>query len=172
MDESNLSEPQRPAEGGGAPPLQKTAGSGGYDRNDGELTRAVRFAKEESIRLGHRFVGSEQLLVGILRQEKQVAAMILNSLGVSTEKARQVIKNIIGYGRGVNAESDLHLTALFETVLYGAIEEAKRQKSDQVRTQHILLAIVANEQGVALRVLETLNVDLNRLEFLLGEIEA
>ncbi|HEY9733542.1 MAG TPA: Clp protease N-terminal domain-containing protein [Drouetiella sp.] len=145
----------------------------GTDRRNQHLENAIRYAKEESLRLGHKFVGSEQLLIGILRQDKAVAAMVLNSLGVSTDKARREMKNIIGYGAGMGeiAEEDLHSTLLFRRIIETAFEISRRFRSEEVRTEHILLALISNERGVALRILEILNVDLNRLLFLINEVD-
>lgn len=142
-------------------------------RKNVHLEVAIRYAKEESLRLGHKYVGSEQLLIGILRQDKAVAAMVLNSLGVSTDKARREMKNIIGYGTAMGevAEEDLHSTLLFRRIVETAFEISRRFRSDEVRTEHLLLAIIANERGVALRILEILNVDLNRLLFLINEVD-
>lgn len=138
-----------------------------------QLETAIRFAKEESLRLGHKFVGSEQLLVGILRQDRRVAAMVLNSLGVSTDKVRREIKNIVGYGAAMGevTEEDLHSTLLFRRVIEAAMDISRRFRCEDVRTEHLLLAIIASEKGVALRVLETLNVDLRRLLFLINEVD-
>lgn len=138
-----------------------------------ELETALRYAKEESLRLGHKFVGSEELLVGILRQEKSVAAMVLNSLGVSTDKTRRELKNIIGLGgqMGEVREEDLHSTLLLRRIVETAFEISRRFRCDQVRSEHLLLAIISNERGVALRILEILNVDLNRLLFLINEVD-
>ncbi|MBI2810324.1 MAG: hypothetical protein HYX67_05810 [Candidatus Melainabacteria bacterium] len=143
------------------------------NRKNVHLEVAIRFAKEESLRLGHKYVGSEQLLIGILRQDKAVAAMVLNSLGVSTDKARREMKNIIGYGTGMGevAEEDLHSTLLFRRIVETGFEISRRFRCDEVRTEHLLLAIIANERGVALRILEILNVDLNRLLFLINEVD-
>jgi ATP-dependent Clp protease ATP-binding subunit ClpA len=143
------------------------------NRQNVQLENAIRFAKEESLRLGHKFVGSEQLLIGVLRQDKRVAAMVLHSLGVSTDKARREVKNIIGYGAGIGeiTEDHLHSTHLFRKIIETSFEIAHRFKADEVKTEHLLLALISNEKGVALRVLETLNVDLNRLQFLINEVD-
>ncbi len=156
----------------GAAPFRTDANDSTGRRNV-QLETAIRYAKEESLRLGHKFVGSEQLLIGILRQDKAVAAMVLNSLGVSTDKARREMKNIIGYGAAMGeiAEEDLHSTLLFRRIVETAFEISRRFRSDEVRTEHILLGIISNERGVALRILEVLNVDLNRLLFLINEID-
>ena len=142
-------------------------------RRNIQLEVAIRYAKEESLRLGHKYVGSEQLLIGLLRQDKAVAAMVLNSLGVSTDKARREMKNIIGYGAGMGeiTEDDLHSTLLFRLIVETAFEISRRFRCDEVRTEHLLLATIANERGVAVRILDILNVDLNRLLFLINEVD-
>lgn len=170
MEENGYSIQSGGAAGIGSAPLRHSPAE---SKQNLQLETAIRFAKEESLRLGHKFVGSEQLLIGILRQDKAVAAMVLNSLGVSTDKARREMKNIIGYGAGIGeiAEEDLHSTLLFRRIVETAFEIARRFRSDEVRTEHILLGIIANERGVALRILEVLNVDLNRLLFLINEVD-
>lgn len=172
MEESSYSIQTQGAAGLGSSSLRQTSANPDSKKNL-QLETAIRFAKEESLRLGHKFVGSEQLLIGILRQDKAVAAMVLNSLGVSTDKARREMKNIIGYAAGIGeiVEEDLHSTLLFRRIVETAFEIARRFRADEVRTEHILLGVIANERGVALRILEVLNVDLNRLLFLINEVD-
>ncbi len=176
MEENNYSQEKTPLKAVGnwnGAALRSVQSDSDDDKHNVQLERAIRFAKEESLRLGHRFVGSEHLLIGILRQDKRVAAMVLNSLGVSTDKARREVKSIIGYGAGVGEinEEDLHSTHLFRKVVETSFEIARKFRCSDVRTEHLLLALIANEKGVALRVLETLNVDLNRLLFLINEVD-
>ncbi|MEM7773493.1 MAG: Clp protease N-terminal domain-containing protein, partial [Cyanobacteria bacterium P01_A01_bin.37] len=118
----------------------------------------VMSAQQEARRLGHSFVGTEQILLGLLSEGSSGAAQILTDLGMSLNQARQTVESIIGRGGG-RLSTDIPLTPKTKRVLELALETARTSGSSVVHPEHILSAIAQNKTSVAYRVLE--KSDLN-----------
>ena len=117
--------------------------------------RVLTFAKEETQRLNHSFIGTEHLLLGLIREHDGIAAKVLTALGIDLDKARSTIEFIIGRGlRPVSAE--LAFTPRAKRVIELAVDEAHRLDDSSVATEHLLLGLVREGQGVAVGVLESL----------------
>ena len=127
-------------------------------------------AQEESRRLGHNFVGTEQILLGLIGEGAGVATKVLKSMGVNLKDARMEVERIIGRGSGFVAV-EIPFTPRAKRVLEMAIEEARDLGHSYIGTEHILLALLEEEDGVATRVLENLGVDLSKVRSeILGQI--
>ena len=124
--------------------------------------RALQGAEEEARRLQHGYIGTEHLLLGLLRVEDDVTARLLTSLGVELGKVRSAVELIIGRGEQP-ATGTMHLTPRTKKVLALAGEEAQRFGRDAVGTPHLLLGLVREGRGVAAGVLESLGAKLNTL---------
>ena len=124
--------------------------------------RALQGAEEEARRLQHGYIGTEHLLLGLLRVEDDVTARLLTSLGVELGKVRSAVELIIGRGEQP-ATGTMHLTLRTKKVLALAGEEAQRFGRDAVGTPHLLLGLVREGRGVAAGVLESLGAKLNTL---------
>ena len=124
--------------------------------------KVIMLSQEEARRMGHNFVGTEQLFLGVVGQRQGMGAKALKSLGVTLKKARKEVENYIGRGTGFVA-SEIPFTPRAKRVLEMAIQEGKDIGQSYVGTEHILLALLAEEDGVAIRTIEKLGVDRTQL---------
>jgi ATP-dependent Clp protease ATP-binding subunit ClpC len=132
----------------------------------------VMLAQEEARRMSHASVGTEQILLGLLREQSSPAAQILTSLGVHLDEARQVILEIVGQGVGP-VPTDIPFTPKTRQVLEQALQEARQLNHRSVTPEHLLLSLTRVEDGVALHVMRRLNLSpdqiRDRLQGLLKE---
>jgi|TARA_B110000967_G_scaffold141305_1_gene144437 ATP-dependent Clp protease ATP-binding subunit ClpC len=141
-----------------------------FERFTEKAIKVVMLAQEESRRLGHNFVGTEQILLGLIGEGAGVATKVLKSMGVNLKDARMEVERIIGRGSGFVAV-EIPFTPRAKRVLEMAIEEARDLGHSYIGTEHILLALLDEEDGVATRVLENLSVELSRVRSgILGQI--
>jgi ATP-dependent Clp protease ATP-binding subunit ClpC len=124
--------------------------------------KVIMLSQEEARRMGHNFVGTEQLFLGVVGQRQGLGAKALRSLGVTLKKARKEVENYIGRGSGFVA-SEIPFTPRAKRVLEMAVQEGKDIGQNYVGTEHILLALIAEEDGVAIRTIEKLGVDIVQL---------
>ena len=124
--------------------------------------RALQGAEEEAQRLQHGYIGTEHLLLGLLRREDGVTAQLLTGLGVELGKVRSAVELVIGRGEQP-ATGTMHLTPRTKKVLALAAEEAQRLGRDAVDTPHLLLGLVREGRGVAAGVLESLGAKFDTL---------
>ena len=125
--------------------------------------KVIMLSQEEARRMGHNFVGTEQLFLGLIGQRIGLGAKALRSLGVTLKKARKEIENYIGRGTGFVA-SEIPFTPRAKRVLEMAVQEGKDIGQNYVGTEHILLALLSEEDGVAIRTIEKLGVDIAQLK--------
>jgi len=124
--------------------------------------KVIMLSQEEARRMGHNFVGTEQLFLGVVGQRQGLGAKALRSLGVTLKKARKEVENYIGRGTGFVA-SEIPFTPRAKRVLEMAVQEGKDIGQNYVGTEHILLALLGEEDGVAIRTIEKLGVDIAQL---------
>ncbi|PSN11399.1 ATP-dependent Clp protease ATP-binding subunit ClpC, partial [filamentous cyanobacterium CCP5] len=115
-------------------------------------------AQEEARRLRHNFVGTEQLLLGILCEGSSASATVLADLGVNLEDARAEVESIIGRGSG-NAPAEIPFTPKVKQVFEQAFQEARKLDSSYIEPEHLLLSLTQSSESVAYRVLSNLGVD-------------
>ena len=128
--------------------------------------KVIMLSQEEARRMGHNFVGTEQLLLGVIGQRHGIGARALKKLKVTLKKARKEIELYIGRGTGFVA-SEIPFTPRAKRVLEMAVHEGKDLGQNFVGTEHILLALIAESDGVAMRTLDKLNVDIPNLRNLI-----
>jgi ATP-dependent Clp protease ATP-binding subunit ClpC len=128
--------------------------------------KVIMLSQEEARRMGHNFVGTEQLLLGVIGQRHGIGARALKKLKVTLKKARKEIELYIGRGTGFVA-SEIPFTPRAKRVLEMAVHEGKDLGQNFVGTEHILLALIAEADGVAMRTLDKLNVDVHKLRNLI-----
>jgi ATP-dependent Clp protease ATP-binding subunit ClpC len=128
--------------------------------------KVIMLSQEEARRMGHNFVGTEQLLLGVIGQRHGIGARALKKMKVTLKKARKEIELYIGRGTGFVA-SEIPFTPRAKRVLEMAVHEGKDLGQNFVGTEHILLALIAESDGVAMRTLDKLNVDINKLRNLI-----
>jgi ATP-dependent Clp protease ATP-binding subunit ClpC len=129
-----------------------------FERFTDTAIKVIRLAQEEARRLGHNFLGTEQILLGLIGEGSGVAAKVLHSLGVTLKEAREEIEKIIGRGSGFVAV-EIPFTPRSKRVLELSLEESRTLGRDYIGTEHLLLGLIRDGEGVAARVLLNLGVD-------------
>ncbi len=125
------------------------------------VQKVIRYSKEEAMRLGHDYIGTEHLLLGILKEGEGIAVKILKNLSVDLGKLRQRIEEASGPAGGMMTLGNLPLSKRAEKVLKITYLEAKNFKSDIIGTEHLLLSLLKEKEGLAAQVLMSFNVDYN-----------
>ena len=128
--------------------------------------KVIMLSQEEARRMGHNFVGTEQLLLGVIGQRHGIGARALKKLKITLKKARKEVEVYIGRGTGFVA-SEIPFTPRAKRVLEMAVHEGKDLGQNFVGTEHILLALTAESDGIAMRTLDKLNVDIHKLRNLI-----
>jgi len=128
--------------------------------------KVIMLSQEEARRMGHNFVGTEQLLLGVIGQRHGIGARALKKMKVTLKKARREIELYIGRGTGFVA-SEIPFTPRAKRVLEMAVHEGKDLGQNFVGTEHILLALIGESDGVAMRTLDKLKVDISKLRNLI-----
>jgi ATP-dependent Clp protease ATP-binding subunit ClpC len=128
--------------------------------------KVIMLSQEEARRMGHNFVGTEQLLLGVIGQRHGIGARALKKIKITLKKARKEIELYIGRGTGFVA-SEIPFTPRAKRVLEMAVHEGKDLGQNFVGTEHILLALIAESDGVAMRTLDKLNVNIPQLKNLI-----
>ncbi len=133
-----------------------------FERFTEKAIKVIMLAQEEARRLGHNFVGTEQVLLGLIGEGTGVAAKTLKAMGVNLKDARVEVEKIIGRGSGFVAV-EIPFTPRAKRVLELSWDEARQLGHNYIGTEHLLLGLIREGEGVAARVLENLGVDLNKV---------
>ncbi|PPS39994.1 helix-turn-helix transcriptional regulator [Chroococcidiopsis sp. TS-821] len=134
----------------------------GFERFTRKATQVIALAQDESRRLGHQYVGTEQLLLGLLKEGTGTAAQILLAEGLNVENLRTEVEKRIGRGKGTPL--DIPFTPRAKRVLELSVEQSQRLGDQYIGTEHLLLGILRERGGMAVRVLENLGVNPDSLE--------
>ena len=133
-----------------------------FDKFTERARRVLTLAQEEAHRFNHNYIGTEHILLGLVREGDGVAAKVLSNLGVELNKVRSAVEFIIGRGdRTVLGE--IGLTPRAKKVIELAVDEARRLNHTYIGTEHLLLGLVREGEGIAAGVLESLGVNLERV---------
>ncbi|NJM23725.1 MAG: ATP-dependent Clp protease ATP-binding subunit [Richelia sp. SM1_7_0] len=133
-----------------------------FEHFTSEAIKVVMLAQEEARRLGHNFVGTEQILLGLLGEETGVAAKVLTDMGVTLRDARREVEKIIGRGSGF-VPPEIPFTPKVKTLFEQSFKEARSLGHNYIGTEHLLLGLTEAGEGVAAKVLQNLDVDLKQL---------
>tara|TARA_Y100001933_G_C19005805_1_gene566595 strand:- start:1767 stop:4292 length:2526 start_codon:yes stop_codon:yes gene_type:complete len=133
-----------------------------FERFTEKAIKVIMLAQEEARRLGHNFVGTEQILLGLIGEGTGVAAKVLKSLGINLKDSRIEVEKIIGRGSGFVAV-EIPFTPRAKRVLELSLEEARQLGHNYIGTEHLLLGLIREGEGVAARVLENLGIDLSKV---------
>jgi len=133
-----------------------------FERFTEKAIKVVMLAQEEARRLGHNFVGTEQIMLGLIGEGTGIAAKVLKSMGISLKEARVEVEKIIGRGSGFVAV-EIPFTPRAKRVLELALEEARQLGHNYIGTEHLLLGLLREGEGVAARVLENLDADPSKI---------
>ncbi|KAF5757998.1 putative ClpA/B family, UVR domain, AAA+ ATPase domain, Clp ATPase, Clp domain superfamily [Helianthus annuus] len=129
-----------------------------FERFTEKAIKVIMLAQEEARRLGHNFVGTEQILLGLIGEGTGIAAKVLKSLGINLKDARVEVEKIIGRGSGFVAV-EIPFTPRAKRVLELSLEEARQLGHNYIGSEHLLLGLLREGDGVAARVLENLGAD-------------
>nr|YP_009511132.1 Clp protease ATP binding subunit [Hydropuntia rangiferina]AXI96805.1 Clp protease ATP binding subunit [Hydropuntia rangiferina]UAD87485.1 Clp protease ATP binding subunit [Hydropuntia rangiferina] len=130
-----------------------------FERFTEKAIKVIMLAQEEARRLGHNFVGTEQILLGLIGEGTGIAAQVLKSMNVNLKDARIEVEKIIGRGSGFVAV-EIPFTPRAKRVLELSLEEARQLGHNYIGTEHLLMGLVREGEGVAARVLENLAVNV------------
>jgi ATP-dependent Clp protease ATP-binding subunit ClpC len=133
-----------------------------FERFTEKAIKVIMLAQEEARRLGHNFVGTEQILLGLIGEGTGIAAKTLKGMGVNLKEARAEVEKIIGRGSGFVAV-EIPFTPRAKRVLELSWDEARQLGHNYIGTEHLLLGLIREGEGVAARVLENLGVDLTKV---------
>jgi ATP-dependent Clp protease ATP-binding subunit ClpC len=128
-----------------------------FERFTEAARQVVVYAQDEARRLGHNFIGTEHLLLGLLREEG-LAARVLDSLDITVEEVRAQVARFVGEGDEVTT-GEIPFTPRAKKALSLSLREALRMEDDHIRTEHVLLGLVAVENSVAARILRDFDAD-------------
>ncbi|MEA3407836.1 MAG: ATP-dependent Clp protease ATP-binding subunit [Chloroflexota bacterium] len=131
--------------------------SGKFDRFTRRARQALSMAQQEARNMNHGYIGTEHLLLGLLREEEGIASRVLMDMGLSVGRARRVVQSIVGSGEQHSAS--LQLANQTKEVIQLAIEEAKKLNHNYIGTEHLLLALLRNRDSVAAAVLRSLKIN-------------
>ncbi|URE12375.1 ATP-dependent Clp protease ATP-binding subunit clpA [Musa troglodytarum] len=129
-----------------------------FERFTEKAIKVIMLAQEEARRLGHNFVGTEQILLGLIGEGTGIAAKVLKSMGINLKDARVEVEKIIGRGSGFVAV-EIPFTPRAKRVLELSLEEARQLGHNYIGSEHLLLGLLREGEGVAARVLESLGAD-------------
>ncbi len=131
----------------------------------------MQLAQEEAQRLQHNYIGTEHLLLGLVREGEGIAAKALTSLGVDLEKIRTAVEDIVGRGNRI-APGEIGLTPRAKKVIELAVDEARHLNHDYVGTEHLLLGLIREGEGIGAGVLESFGLSLQQVRTKIMQILA
>ncbi|MGI9059432.1 MAG: Clp protease N-terminal domain-containing protein [Ktedonobacteraceae bacterium] len=134
-----------------------------FDKFTERARKVLQYAQEEAQRFQHNYIGTEHLLLGLLRVEDSVAAKVLANLGVEILKARGAVEFIIGRGDRLVLLGEIGLTPRAKKVIELAVDEARHMHHRYIGTEHLLLGMIREGEGIAAGVLESLGVNLEKV---------
>ena len=134
-----------------------------FERFTERARQVVVLAQDEARGLQHTYIGTEHILLGLLREEEGLAARVLDSLDITLEEVRAQVGRIVGMGDEQVVSGQIAFTPRARKVLELALEEALSMGHDYIGTEHVLLGIAAEGEGVAARILLDFEVDAQRL---------
>src|SRR6202140_4644350 len=133
-----------------------------FDKFSERARRVLTLAQEEAQRFQHNYIGTEHLLLGLVREGEGVAAKVLANLGVELNKVRSAVEFIIGRGDSA-VMGEIGLPPRAKKVIELAVDEARRLGHHYIGTEHLLLGLVREGEGIAAGVLESLGVSLDKV---------
>jgi len=137
--------------------------SAGFERFSEGTRKILTRAQEEAKRLGHSYIDTEHILLGLVGEESGVASKVLNNLGISLNKVQAAVEFVVGK-RGKQASSgEIDLAPRAKRVIELAVDEARRSNSSYIGTEHLLLGLLHEKQGVACNILESFGITLERV---------
>ncbi len=132
-----------------------------FDKFTERARKVLSLSQEEAQRFQHNYIGTEHLLLGLVREGEGVAAKVLSNLGVELQKVREAVEFIIGRGDRI-VLGELGLTPRAKKVIELSVDEARRMNHHYIGTEHLLLGLLREGEGIGAGVLASLGVNLER----------
>src|SRR3990167_2989437 len=134
-----------------------------FDKFTNRAKQVIKLAKKEAQRLNHNYLGTEHVLLGLLKLGQGIAVNVLRNLNLDYDTIRTEVEKIVGFGPEIQVYGDPALTGKVKKVFEFANEEAANLNHNYVGTEHLLLALLRQTDGVAAQVLENLNINLKEV---------
>ena len=146
-----------------------------FDRFTERARKVMGFARREAQRFHHEYIGTEHILLGLIQEGQGVAANVLKSMNIDLEKIRREIEKIVKAGPAMEPSVQIPFTPRAKKVVELALEEASNLGHNYIGTEHLLLALLREQEGIAAHVLQALGVRLKDvreevIEFLGGAV--
>jgi len=133
---------------------------GPFDRFDSSAKRVLALAQDEAIRFSHNYIGTEHLILGLVREGRGIAAQVLNAMGADVSKLRSAVGFIIPRGDAATTPTEITLSPRTKKVVELAVDESRKLGQPHIGTEHLLLGLVREGDGIAAGVLESLGIRL------------
>ena len=124
------------------------------------VRKVISLARQEAVRLHHDYIGTEHLLLGLVKEGEGVAAVVLTNLGVNTDDLRRAVENAVDAGSETLVLGEVPLNQEARSCLNYALDEARRMNHTYIGTEHLLLGLLREERGVACQILQSLGMDI------------
>jgi len=124
------------------------------------VRKVISLARQEAVRLHHDYIGTEHLLLGLVKEGEGVAAVVLTNLGVNTEDLRRAVENAVDIGSETLVLGEVPLNQEARSCLNYALDEARKMNHTYIGTEHLLLGLLREERGVACQILQSLGMDI------------
>ena len=134
-----------------------------FERFTERARKVIALAKEEARKFNHDYIGTEHILLGLVKEGRGVAAAVLKNLGMSLDKIRFEVEKLVKAGPSTKINGDIPFTARAKRVIELAMDEARSLGHNYVGTEHLLLGLIAEGEGMASQVLMNLGLDLNKV---------
>ncbi|MCX6318632.1 MAG: ATP-dependent Clp protease ATP-binding subunit, partial [Bacteroidetes bacterium] len=123
------------------------------------VKKVLQYAREESSRLGHDYIGTEHLLLGLVKEGQGVAIAVLSNLGIQLDALKKSIEDAVQSTSGAMVLSEVPYTPMAKQVIEMAVQEAREMGNNYVGTEHLLLALTKNKNGIAAQILSVFGTD-------------
>ena len=134
-----------------------------FDRFTERARKVIILAKEEAKRFNHDYIGTEHILLGLIKEGESVAAAVLQNLGLSLDTIRLEVEKLVQFGPSTMVSGDIPFTPKAKKVIELAMDEARRLGHNYIGTEHLLLGLIKEGEGVASHVLMNVGLDLNKV---------
>ncbi|MBU1862663.1 MAG: ATP-dependent Clp protease ATP-binding subunit [Candidatus Omnitrophica bacterium] len=134
-----------------------------FDRFTERARKVIILAKEEARRFNHDYIGTEHILLGLIKEGENVAAAVLQNLGLGLDTLRLEVEKLVQFGPSTVVAGDIPFTPKAKKVIELAMDEARRLGHNYIGTEHLLLGLVKEGEGVASHVLMNVGLDLNKI---------
>ncbi|MEO0076584.1 MAG: ATP-dependent Clp protease ATP-binding subunit [candidate division WOR-3 bacterium] len=124
------------------------------------VRKILNLARQEAIRLHNDYIGTEHILLSLVKEGEGVAAMVLTDLGINLDDLRRAIENAVSYGSKTLVLGDIPLNQQARNALNWAVDEARRMNHTYIGTEHILLGILREEESIGCQILQSLGIEL------------